>query len=231
MPKPKAKNKNLSLAETAKQQLESSHFRFLNQQLYTMNSSEAWSIFQDDPQSFFTYHKGFANQVEKWPVNPLDLIIKDLKKQSKELVVADFGCGEARLSQSVANTVHSFDLVAANERVQACDMADVPLADRSVDVAVFCLALMGTNINDFLLEANRVLKMGGVLHVAEVESRCPDVKAFFKSVQKLGFQLQHHDERHGYFFLAKFTKSQHLTKKNGRGLPLLQLKPCLYKKR
>ncbi len=67
--------------------------------------------------------------------------------RSKELVVADFGCGEARLSQSVANTVHSFDLVAANERVQACDMADVPLADRSVDVAVFCLALMGTNIN------------------------------------------------------------------------------------
>lgn len=36
----------------------------------------------------------------------------------------------------------------------------VPLEDESVDVAVFCLSLMGTNIRDFLEEANRVLKLG-----------------------------------------------------------------------
>lgn len=36
----------------------------------------------------------------------------------------------------------------------------VPLEDESVDVAVFCLSLMGTNIRDFLEEANRVLKPG-----------------------------------------------------------------------
>ncbi len=65
-------------------------------------------------------------------------------------IVADFGCGEAVLSASVPNTVHSFDLKAANERVTVCDIAHTPLSDNSVDIGVFCLALMGTNWIDFI---------------------------------------------------------------------------------
>lgn len=38
----------------------------------------------------------------------------------------------------------------------------------SVDVAVFCLALMGTDYPAFLREAHRVLRAGGRLWVAEV---------------------------------------------------------------
>lgn len=75
-------------------------------------------------------------------------------------MIADFGCGDARLASSLPNTVHSFDLVALNDKVTACDMAHTPLKDSSIDVAVFCLSLMGTNLNDYLLEANRVLKVG-----------------------------------------------------------------------
>jgi ribosomal RNA-processing protein 8 len=44
-----------------------------------------------------------------------------------------------------------------------------------VDVGVFSLSLMGTNFPDFLLESNRVLKMHGVLMVAEVMSRFKDI--------------------------------------------------------
>ena len=44
--------------------------------------------------------------------------------------------------------------------IQYSHSAQVPLEDESVDVAVFCLSLMGTNIRDFLEEANRVLKPG-----------------------------------------------------------------------
>ena len=61
--------------------------------------------------------------------------------------------------------MHSFDLVAANERVVACDMASVPLPDGCVDVAVFCLSLMGTNLADYLREAKRVLRPSGILKV------------------------------------------------------------------
>lgn len=77
-------------------------------------------------------------------------------------LVADFGCGEARLAETITQKCYSFDLVAANHRVIACNMAQTPLSPESVNVAVFCLSLMGTNLKDFLLEANRVLKIGYV---------------------------------------------------------------------
>ena len=63
------------------------------------------------------------------------------------------------------NQVHSFDLVSPNARVTACDMANVPIKDASVHVAVFCLSLMGTNLADFLREAHRVLVPGGLVKV------------------------------------------------------------------
>ena len=47
-------------------------------------------------------------------------------------------------------TVHSFDLVAGAPGVVACNMAAVPLGDTSVDAAIFCLALMGTDYGAFL---------------------------------------------------------------------------------
>ena len=65
-------------------------------------------------------------------------------------VVADFGCGEAKISRCVPNTVHSFDLHPVNDRVTVCDIAHVPLTDQSVHVAVFCLSLMGTDYMTFL---------------------------------------------------------------------------------
>lgn len=75
-------------------------------------------------------------------------------------VIVDMGCGDAKLSKSVPQKVHSFDLVAGDPCVTACDMAKVPLPDGSADIVVFCLSLMGTNLNDYLLEANRILKSG-----------------------------------------------------------------------
>ena len=68
--------------------------------------------------------------------------------------------------------VHSFDLVSGgNPLVTPADMSNVPLGNETVDVAVYSLALMGTNVADFVREAWRVLKFNGVLRVAEVRSR------------------------------------------------------------
>ncbi|KAK6036412.1 hypothetical protein COOONC_26083, partial [Cooperia oncophora] len=55
--------------------------------------------------------------------------------------------------------VHSFDLVAVNDRVTACDMAHLPMKDLSADIVVFCLSLMGTNLIDYIKETRRVLKL------------------------------------------------------------------------
>lgn len=103
-------------------------------------------------------------QTGGWKFNPLDRIIAHLKQLRKSAVVADFGAGTGRLAKEVPQgSVHSFDLVSAAPHVVACDMAHVPMQAECVDVAVFCLSLMGTNLSDFLLEANRVLRVGYVL--------------------------------------------------------------------
>lgn len=40
-------------------------------------------------------------------------------------MVADFGCGDAKIARNVPHKVHSFDLVALNDHVTPCDMAHV----------------------------------------------------------------------------------------------------------
>jgi ribosomal RNA-processing protein 8 len=89
----------------------------------------------------------------------------NFSRKPSDKVIADFGCGEARLAKSVSGNckkIHSFGFVALNNFVTECDMASTPLSPRSVDIAVFCLSLMGVNLRDYLKEANRVLKIGSV---------------------------------------------------------------------
>ena len=66
-----------------------------------------------------------------------------MKRNCETLIVADFGCGEARLAQALSSSckkIHSFDLVALNDKITVCDFSRTPLANESVDIAVFCLS-------------------------------------------------------------------------------------------
>ena len=101
----------------------------------------------------------------------------------------DFGCGEAKLAEAVSDlhTVHSFDHVAVNDGVVACDLAHVPLDDETLDVAIFSLSLMGANAPDYIGEAYRTLKLDGHLHILEATSRFSNRDQFVKSLEALGF--------------------------------------------
>ena len=88
---------------------------------------------------------------------------------------------------NVFKKILSFDLVSVKPHIQACDIANLPLEKKSIDVAVFSLALMGVNYIDFIIEAHRCLKMGGHLIIAEVISRIPDNKLFVQMIKALGF--------------------------------------------
>lgn len=213
------------------QRLDGARFRYLNEQLYSGPSSAAQRLFQEDPEAFLLYHRGFQKQMKKWPLHPVDRIAKDLRQKPASLVVADFGCGDCRLASSVRNPVHCFDLASLDPRVTVCDMAQVPLEDESVDVAVFCLSLMGTNIRDFLEEANRVLKLGGLLKVAEVSSRFEDIRTFLGAVTKLGFKVIYKDLTNSHFFLFDFEKTGPPRVGPKAQLSGLKLQPCLYKRR
>jgi ribosomal RNA-processing protein 8 len=104
--------------------------------------------------------------------------------------IADLGCGDAALTQTLDKEkkklklhIHSFDLQNPSPLVTKADIANLPLEDASVDVAIFCLALMGTNWIDFIEEAFRILRWKGELWVAEIKSRFGRVNNKHKRVE------------------------------------------------
>ncbi|KAG2230544.1 hypothetical protein INT48_009884 [Thamnidium elegans] len=226
------------LQRKMKEKLSGARFRWLNEQLYTTPGKHSYELFQEKPELFDQYHEGFRHQVESWPVNPVDVIIDQLKTLPKGTVIADLGCGDAMIAQTLTKqTVLSFDLIAKNELVTACDITKLPLEANTVDVAVFSLSLMGTNYLDFLKEAHRVLKVGGELKIAEVVSRFSDLDSFITLLEGIGFDFMDKEDDNKMFVI----KTQKRSLKKGAGfnnskLKLQKkaqqlLKPCLYKKR
>jgi ribosomal RNA-processing protein 8 len=237
-----------SLQQSFRDRLAGSRFRILNEELYTTHSTDAFAKFSENPQLYHDYHDGFRHQVAtEWPVNPVDVICKKLAKyvnnnknaNNSGSVIADFGCGDAALAKQLKSlassslcTIHSFDLVASCDLVTACDMARVPLKAQTVDVAVFCLSLMGTNLADFIREAHRVLKASGKMHIAEVKSRFESkddntLQEFVGVLDALGFCCVKTDQSNKMFVLLE-------CEKNGKA-PDKKLeytaKPCIYKRR
>lgn len=140
------------------------------------------------------------------------------------------GCGDARLSKSVGQKVYSVDLVSKVPGVIESDMAKTPLESNSAHIIVYCLSLMGTNLKDFFIEANRILKLNGQLKIAEVSSRFEDIKDFIEFVQKCGFELISKDLSHNLFYFVNFKKTHDVNSFNKK-ITDYSLKPCLYKKR
>jgi ribosomal RNA-processing protein 8 len=220
-----------------RRQMLGARFRLLNEQLYSIPSAEATTLFQEHPDLFAVYHDGFAEQVKSWPENPVDHYIDKVNHESLirgELVVGDFGCGDGQLGkvflkggQTTATKVHSFDLVAKFPHITACDIAKVPIDDKSLDVAIFCLSLMGTNWADFIGEAWRTLKKGGELWITEVTSRIDNVKSFVASIKSMGFNFTGKDATNSHFVRFSFTKNP-----KAPTHPIhYQLGVCKYKKR
>lgn len=234
-PKPSASRPS-SLLDKMRARLSGGHFRMLNEKLYTCRGSEALELFQNDPSLFSVYHAGYQEQMSHWPQQPVDVITKWLKDHSPSLVVADFGCGDAKLAKSVKNKVFSLDLVSCEPSVIACDMAHTPLIASSVDVAVFCLSLMGTDFPNYLKEAHRVLKPRGWLLVAEVKSRFDpgnggaDPNKFIKALRSLGFSIVSKDFSNKMFMLFYFQKEKERTLEV-KHIDWPKLKACLYKRR
>lgn len=69
------------LRSRMEQRLESARFRYINELLYSSSSGDAKRMFQQDPEAFWVYHKGYTSQVQRWPVNPVDQIISYIQKK------------------------------------------------------------------------------------------------------------------------------------------------------
>jgi ribosomal RNA-processing protein 8 len=134
-------------------------------------------------------------------------------------------------------------LVALKPFVIEADIANLPLKSARQDYAIFSLSLMGTNYIEFVVEATRILKPGGILMIAEVESRSPDWTQFSEMIDSLGYASSGRTLSK-YFRVLMFTRlnTETLSKKiinkqySNSGKTLLEisqelLKPCIYKKR
>lgn len=165
------------------------------------------------------------------------MFIWELQKEKYHgLKIADLGCGEGWLALEVTKSeVLSYDIGKLSPHVIQADIADLPLEKASIDVAVFCLSLMGTNYTEFLLEATRILKQDGLLMIAEVTSRFTNLKLFKKILGLMGFQLLKETDIEDYFKIFIFKKTDQMKKKRIRKIILKEgaevLKPCIYKKR
>jgi len=175
-------------------------FSEMNRRINTSNSETTNKRFQKNPDEWELYHALYREARKEWTIIPYEEIIKWCKKRP-ELVIGDFGCGEAKLAAALENTVHSFDHVAIHDKVIACDMSKVPLESECLDVAVYSLSLMGTNITDYLKEAHRCLKLDGTLYIAESTSHFTDIDNFIKGLEKLGFDVLKPEVKYKFTFI------------------------------
>ena len=231
--KPQAKKSSGSLADKLRARLAGGRFRSLNEALYTNSGGENFRRFQAEPELAEAYHRGFREQARGWPRNPLDDVIAQLRALPSKAVVADMGCGDARLAAELGkrHDVRSFDLVATAPGVIACNIERTPLKNGECDVVVFCLALMGPSLWRFVGEAFRVLKPGGLLKVVEVRSRFEDasIDEFVAGCRSAGFDLvKPYDASNRMFVAFDFQKSK---RRPSSIDPAFAFRACVYKKR
>jgi hypothetical protein len=165
-------------------------FSTMNRHWNQTQSSTTHQRLQENPEEWAQYHTLYQNSRKDWAVIPYEEMIRWCQQRSG-YTIGDFGCGEAKLAEAVSDrhTVYSFDHIAINNNVISCDMAHLPLDDETLDVAIFSLALMGSNFTDYLREAHRTLKLDGQLHIIESTSRFSDRGQLGTEIETLGFTV------------------------------------------
>ena len=103
-----------------------------------------------------------------------------------------------------AKRVYSFDHVAINDKVIACDMKKIPLPDDALDVAVFSLALMGRNWHEYIIEAKRCLATNGYLLIAETTKSLNAKGRLSKlrdAIKEHGYEIYTDEEKGDFTFI------------------------------
>lgn len=166
-------------------------FSRINSRWNNAYSSKTNERLNRNPEEWCFYHTRLLEQEKTWQVIPRNECIKHLKDNlPKGSIVGDFGCGQGKLAEELSDyhIVHSFDHVAIHPSIVACDIAQTPLDNNSLDAAVFSLSLMGSNVHEYIDEAYRVLKLGGRLIIWHPATN-NDRTSFVEGLRKYGFAI------------------------------------------
>jgi hypothetical protein len=196
-------NVELTPVEIKKRVIKYGDFTKLNNKINNENSETTYARMSKDPSEWEEYHRQYREARKSWAIVPYEEIIKRISQLSPRLLIGDFGCGEAKILEVFGdNRVYSFDHVAINNKVKACDMKSVPLPDEAIDIAVFSLSLMGRNWQEYITEAKRCLATNSYLLIAETtKSLKGRLSKLSEVIQKQGFEIDNQEERGDFTFI------------------------------
>ena len=201
-------NRILLPIEIKKRHSKYGDFSKQNQKINSENSSTTHQRMLRNPEEWHEYHRTYREERKTWRVVPFDEWIKRIQKLSERFIIGDFGCGEAKVAETIGPRVISFDHVAIDSGVISCDMSNVSehLKKGGLDIALFSLSLMGKNWKDYLAEASSYLNENGLLFVSETtNSLSKRLAGLQKEIKKLGFEI-YKEEKIGLFTFIEARK-------------------------
>lgn len=176
----------------------------IHQKASTSSSSHMNEYFRNNPDKWREYHSIREENKKEWTEDPINVIAEKLNK-NKHQVIADLGCGMNQLKTLVNSYSqwYSFDHFSDDETVIKADISDLKeyLQDNSVDAAVFCMSLWGTNYMDYIKESCRYLKRGGIVYIAEPKDKINQSELIGGAIG-IGFKLISFDnEKNGKSYI------------------------------
>mgnify|MGYP001372149079 CR=1 FL=1 len=199
----------LSPVEIKKRVRNYGDFTKLNRKINTENSKTTHERMIKDPDEWHEYHRQYREARKEWKVIPYEVWIDKIKKMAPNMIVGDFGCGEAKISQAIGSRVKNFDHVAIDPTVESCDMKSVPVESGTLNVAVFCLSLMGRDWKEYLKEAARCLASASYLYITETtkslidkeDGKAPRLNKLRDVIIENGFEILSDYERAQFTFI------------------------------
>ena len=149
----------------------------LHQKYMRMSSATLHEKFNEDVGLWHDYHRIRDENESHFrdEDKPYRRIVRNLENfpgsKRNVKVVADLGCGRAKVCQALKENrrfvFRNFDHVSTNDYTERKDISDTGLDGYGVDIAILCLAMWGTNKEDYVKEAFRILDVHGTLFVIE----------------------------------------------------------------
>lgn len=173
----------------------------------TSTSEHMHNWFVNNPNEWKEYHKQREISKSKWDEDPVDVIAKEINERNDNNLIADMGCGLAKLSTLIKepNKVISIDHYSENPNVIQCDMKHTTINDNEVDITVFCLSLWGTNYLDYIKEAYRITAKRGFMYIVEPNDEF-DFDKLNEDIKQIGFNKINETIR-GKFTYLTFIKN------------------------
>lgn len=183
----------------------------LHKKYKSMRSDNLAALFREQPALWHEYHDIADANEASFPADevPHQRVAARLRAYfaqipaGKPKTVVDLGCGRARLCGLFADrpglTFINIDHVAGAAGVTVGDNAHTGLEAGAADVAVLCLALWGSNCDEYFAEAHRILDPGGRIIVVEPGERWRDAETGTSAVDLYvallahGFEVVHED--------------------------------------